>query len=218
MEKTLLIPHLDIPVRTIFCIGRNYSEHAKELGNAVPEEPIVFLKPLNTICFDGDTISIPTQSKDVHHEVEMVIAIGKSGKDIKQKEALSYIAGIGVGIDLTARDIQQKAKKKGLPWAIAKGFDTFAPISAFTPLTDAPPLNNIELELKVNGQIRQNGNTSNMIFSCEYLISFLSSIFTLNPGDLIFTGTPKGVSAILAGDKIEASLNLNVANLTLDVK
>tara|TARA_R110002096_G_scaffold326134_7_gene520124 strand:- start:21900 stop:22556 length:657 start_codon:yes stop_codon:yes gene_type:complete len=218
MEKTLHIPRLDIPIKSIFCIGRNYSEHAKELGNAVPKEPIVFLKPLNTICFDGDTISIPSQSKDVHHEVEMVIAIGKTGKNIKQEEALDYIVGIGVGIDLTARDIQQKAKEKGLPWAIAKGFDTFAPISEFVPLVEVPSINNLDLELKVNGQVRQTGNTLNMIFSCEYLISYLSTIFTLNPGDLIFTGTPKGVSAIQTGDKIEASLNRNLANLSLSVE
>ncbi len=218
MENTLLIPRLDIPIKTIFCIGRNYSEHAKELGNAIPQEPIVFLKPLNTICFDKDTISIPSQSYDVHHEIEMVIAIGKSGKDIKQEDALDYIAGIGVGIDLTARDIQQQAKEKGLPWTIAKGFDTFAPISQFVPYNDIPSLDNLDLELKVNGRIRQAGNTSNMIFSCEYLISYLSTIFTLNLGDLIFTGTPKGVSAIMHGDKIEASLNNNLAKLSLTVE
>lgn len=217
MENTLFIPHLDLPIRTIFCIGRNYSAHAKELGNAVPEQPIVFLKPLNTICFDGDTISIPEQSSDVHHEVELVIAIGKSGKNIQQNSALDYIAGIGVGLDLTARDIQRKAKEKGHPWSIAKGFDTFAPISNFIPLTAEVQLNDLTLELKVNGEIRQLGNTSDMIFSCQYLISYLSSIFTLKPGDLIFTGTPKGVSAIQPGDKVEASLNYNLAKLSLDV-
>jgi len=213
----LTIPNLDLPIGTIFCIGRNYAEHAQELGNAVPKQPMVFLKPKSAVCFNGDTILLPTQSKDVHHEVELVIAIGKGGKNIPQNSALEHIAGIDVGIDLTARDIQQTAKDKGHPWSIAKGFDTFAPISNFAPLSSITSIQNLELELKVNGKTRQIGNTSEMIFPCDILISYLSSIFTLYPGDLIFTGTPKGVSALNTGDTLEASLNTSLAQLSLTV-
>lgn len=216
--KTLTIPNLGLPIGTIYCIGRNYVEHAQELGNAVPKQPIVFLKPKSAVCFDGGTILLPTQSKEVQHEVELVIAIGKGCKTISQNSALNHVAGIGVGIDLTARDIQQIAKEKGHPWSIAKGFDTFAPISNFVPLSSIISIQNLSLELKVNGQTRQSGNTSDMIFSCEFLISYLSNIFTLYPGDLIFTGTPQGVSALNSGDILEASLNKSLAQLSLTVR
>tara|TARA_R110002124_G_scaffold287346_1_gene473482 strand:- start:33774 stop:34427 length:654 start_codon:yes stop_codon:yes gene_type:complete len=213
-----IIPGLDLAIKSIYCIGRNYAEHAKELNNPLPTSPIVFLKPQSSICFDDDEIIIPTQSSDVHHEVELVIAISKKGKNITESDAIEHIEGIGIGIDFTARDIQQKAKEAGHPWSVAKGFDTFAPISRFVPVNKNIDLENIDLELSVNGVKRQSGNSSQMIFSIASLISYLSEIFTLYPGDLIFTGTPSGVSSIQSGDRITASLGKNLTSLTVTVK
>lgn len=216
--KILKIPNLELNISNIYCIGRNYAEHAKELGNKVPDKPLVFLKPTSAICFNNSEIIIPPQSEEVHHEVELVLAIGNKGKNIKTEHALSYIAGVGIGLDLTARDIQQKAKNNAHPWAIAKGFDTFAPISQFIDLNSVNSLQNLDLKLEVNGEIRQHGNTKDMIHSCAELIAYLSNYFTLYPGDLIFTGTPKGVSQIKPGDTIKASLNNNLIQLDLTVR
>ena len=216
--KKIFIPGTNLVPRSIYCIGRNYIEHAKELNNPVPSSPLVFLEPQSALCFDGDEIKIPEQSTDVHHEVEIVVAISKSGKNISEEAAQEYIAGIGIGIDFTARDIQQKAKQSGHPWTIAKGFDTFAPISTFLPLNEIEDLNDIELSLSVNGVTKQIGNSSQMIFSIPFLISYLSEIFTLHPGDLIFTGTPSGVSQVTAGDQIEATLGNKFTTLSVSVK
>ncbi len=216
--SNLKIPNLDLSIGSIYCIGRNYAEHAKELGNEVPKNPLVFLKPVSSVCFHNEAIVIPPQSSNVHHEIELVLAIGKKGKDILQENAREYIAGIGLGIDLTARDIQQKAKEKGHPWTVAKGFDTFAPISDFIAPDKVDSLDNLNIKLEVNGEVRQNGNTKDMIYSCDELIAYLSEYFTLYPGDLIFTGTPKGVSQIKTGDRINASLNNNLIQLSLTVK
>lgn len=214
--KNPTIPGLDIPVHSIFCIGRNYAEHAKEMGHQTPSEPIVFLKPLSSICFTNSVISIPNQTNDVHHEVELVLAIGKSGKNIPKKNALEHLAGFGIGIDFTARDIQKKAKEKGQPWSIAKGFDNFAPIGNFIPFTKRN-FPECKFGLTVNNEIRQTGSTSNMIFDIPFLISFLSTIFTLEEGDLIFTGTPEGVSAVKAGDTLSANLNDGKSSLTVTI-
>ena len=214
----ICIPGTNLVTKSIYCIGRNYIEHAKELNNPIPSSPLVFLKPQSSLCFDGDEIIIPEQSTDVHHEVEIVICISKKGKNISEEDAPDYIAGIGIGIDFTARDIQQKAKQAGHPWSIAKGFDTFAPISSFLPLSDIDDLQNIDLSLSVNKQIRQSGNSSQMIFSIPFLISYLSDIFTLHPGDLIFTGTPSGVSQVHSGDQIIATLGDKLSTLSVSVK
>src|SRR6185437_14841066 len=148
IKKMKTMPGISLQVQNIFCIGRNYAEHAKELGNAVPTEPVIFMKPTSTICYSGDTIELPEQSSRVDHEVEIVIAIGRKAKFISAAEALSYIAGIGIGIDLTARDIQEHAKQKGLPWTRAKGFDRFAPISQFvSPPTDPSKLDQLNFDL-----------------------------------------------------------------------
>jgi len=216
--KDLIIPGNGLPIRTIYCIGRNYTEHAKELNNPVPSSPLVFIKPQNAICFDEAEVVIPAQSNDVHHEVELVVAISKTGKNIDLENVTHHISGIGVGIDFTARDIQQKAKEAGHPWTVAKGFDNFAPISSFIPTDKIENLNNIKLQLSVNGTKRQFGNTSEMIFSISELISYLSGIFTLVPGDLIFTGTPSGVSAVSHGDKLFAELGDNLATLSVSIK
>jgi 2-keto-4-pentenoate hydratase/2-oxohepta-3-ene-1,7-dioic acid hydratase in catechol pathway len=213
-----IIPGLNLPIKSIYCIGRNYAEHAKELNNPLPSSPMVFLKPQSAICYNNDEIVIPRQSSDVHHEVEVVIAVSKSGKDIPESEALDYIAGIGIGIDFTARDIQQKAKEAGHPWTVAKGFDTFAPISTFISIDKINDIQNINLSLSVNEIVKQSGTTSQMIFKISTLISYLSSIFTLYPGDLIFTGTPSGVSSIKSGDIITATLEQDLTSLTVTVK
>lgn len=200
-----IIKGLNIPVRTIFCIGRNYAKHATEMNASIPKNPVIFLKPLSSICYDGDTVELPSLSQNVHYEGEIVIAIGKSGKNISPHDALTHIAGIGCGIDLTARDLQQHAKTNGLPWAIAKGFDGFAPISPFKPIENFD-LENSTFELLINDTIRQTGIISDLIFSIPKLISYLSSIGTLHPGDLIFTGTPEGVGQVNKGDTITVSI------------
>ncbi len=209
------LPHLQF--NNIYCIGRNYVEHAKELNNDVPDQPLVFLKPTSSIIFDGDQIHIPKQSTNVHHEVELAVAINKGGKNIPTEQALDYVAGYGIGIDVTARDIQQNAKEKGHPWTVAKGFDTFAPLSTFVTKDEVNNPQNLNLKIAVNGETRQADNTRLMIFPVAELIHYLSTIFTLQPGDIIFTGTPKGVSPIKKGDYIEASLNNELATLSVNV-
>lgn len=211
------IPGIEIDLANIYCIGRNYRDHARELGNTIPEHPIVFLKPSNTLCRDHSLIQLPEQSSDVHHEVEMVVALSNGGKNIPESEALSCIAGIGVGIDLTARDLQAQAKAKGLPWSVAKGFDQFAPVSDFTSIDLIDDIQNLDLILEVNGTIRQKDNTSRMIFDTTQLISYLSTVFTLMPGDLIFTGTPSGVSSIQSGDQLHATLGNHLCELNISI-
>lgn len=209
------LSHLNIG--NIYCIGRNYVEHAVELNNKPPEQPLVFLKPTSSVIFDGDTINLPPQSNNVHHEVELVVAIGKTGKSIPKDKALDHIAGYGVGIDVTARDIQQEAKDNAHPWTVAKGFDTFAPLSPFVDWHRISNPQDIMLEISVNGITRQSDSTKLMIFSVAELISYLSNIFTLQAGDLIFTGTPKGVSPIKSGDQIEATMNNGLASVSVTV-
>lgn len=196
----------DSAIGSVYCIGRNYQKHARELGNTVPDQPLVFLKPASSVIYDEQSIVLPSQSQEIHHEVELVIAIGREGRRISPNKARSYIMGVGIGIDVTARDVQQQAKDNGHPWSVAKGFDTFAPISSFQAFDADINLDSLQLALRVNNELRQNGNTKNMIFSVEEIIAYLSTIFTLYPGDLIFTGTPEGVSEIHDGDSIQAKL------------
>jgi acylpyruvate hydrolase len=189
----------------IFAIGRNYAEHIKELNNERPDEPVIFTKPDTAILRNNAPFYYPDFSRDVHHEVELVLRISKEGKNIEEKFAHKYYDAIGLGIDFTARDLQQKAKDKGLPWDIAKGFNGSAPISeTFLPLENFKDLKNINFKLEVNGQLKQQGNTSLMLFSFDYIIAYLSKFFTLKTGDLIFTGTPKGVGPVAIGDKLSA--------------
>jgi 2-keto-4-pentenoate hydratase/2-oxohepta-3-ene-1,7-dioic acid hydratase in catechol pathway len=180
-------------------VGRNYQKHIKELNSKDLGEPIIFTKPVTSICQNCDTIPLPEKFGDIHHEVELAIIIGKTGKHILQSDAFKYIAGAAVALDLTMRDIQGKAKKNGTPWAIAKGFDFSCPISKVYPETDLNTLSNIDLFLEKNGSIVQQGNTKNMIFKIDVLVSYLSGFFTLNPGDIILTGTPEGVGPIQKG-------------------
>lgn len=201
----------------IIAIGRNYADHAKELNNPLPAEPVIFLKPDTALLKENKPFYHPSFSKDIHHEVELVLKIGKEGKNIAPKFAANYIAEIGIGIDFTARDIQQRQKEKGLPWELAKAFDNSAPIGTFKPLSAFPDTRNISFSLKKNGNEVQKGNTSLMLFPFEEIISFVSSYFTLKKGDLIFTGTPAGVSQVHIGDHLQAFIE-NELLLECEVK
>jgi acylpyruvate hydrolase len=188
----------------IFGIGRNYAEHIQELGNERPEEPVIFLKPDTALLKNNAPFYYPDFSNDIHHEVEIVIRISREGKNIQEKFAHKYFDQLGLGIDFTARDLQSKAKQKGLPWAIAKGFNGSAPISEFISLDDFPDLQNINFGLQVNGEEKQKGNTKHMIYNFSYLVAYLSNFFTLKKGDLIYTGTPEGVGPVKVGDRLTA--------------
>lgn len=190
----------------IFCVGRNYSEHAKELGNAIPENPVIFSKPDTALLKNGEPFYHPDFSNDVHHEVELVIRISKMGKKIQEKFASSYYNEIGLGIDFTARDLQTKLKEKGLPWELAKGFDGSAPLGDFIS-TDNLNLQNIHFELTKNDELVQQGNSAQMIFHFDKIVSFVSQYFTLKVGDLIYTGTPAGVSKVNIGDRLVGYIN-----------
>ena len=187
----------------IIAIGRNYAEHAKELNNPVPGEPVIFMKPDTALLKDNKPFYHPDFSEDIHHEIEIVLKISKEGKHISQKFADSYFEEIALGVDFTARDIQQRHKEKGLPWELAKAFDNSAPVSAFVPKSSFEDLHNLNFRLEVDGQPRQQGNTSNMLFSYDYIIAFVSKYITLKKGDLIFTGTPQGVASVSTGDRLE---------------
>jgi acylpyruvate hydrolase len=189
----------------IFAIGRNYAEHIQELNNERPDEPVIFTKPDTAILRNNAPFYYPDFSNDIHHEVELVLRISKEGKNIQEKFAPTYFDAIGIGIDFTARDLQQKAKEKGLPWDIAKGFNGSVPISdKFLPVKEFRNLKDINFSLQVDGMVKQQGNTSLMLFSFEYIIAYLSKFFTLRTGDLIFSGTPKGVGPVSVGNVLTA--------------
>jgi len=190
----------------IIAIGRNYAEHAKELNNPVPGVPVIFMKPETALLKDNKPFYHPDFSDDIHHEIEIVIKISKEGKHINEQFAQNYFEEIGLGVDFTARDIQSKHKEKGLPWELAKAFDGSAPVSGFVPKSQFADLKNISFKLDVNGETRQQGNTSYMLFSFEYIIAFVSKYITLKKGDLIYTGTPQGVGKVNVGDKLEGYL------------
>jgi len=213
MTHVLFEDGTPVPVHTIFCIGHNYAAHARERGTPVPESPAVFIKPDTTLVVDGGPIRLPRQSDDVHHEVEMVALLGEGvgawgGRDIPEAQALSCVQGYAVGIDVTARDFQKRARENALPWAVGKGFDSFAPVGRFVPATRVADPQALGLWLDVNDERRQDGTTDGMTFGLAYLIHYLSGIFTLMPGDLIFTGTPAGVARFERGDQLRAGLGL----------
>lgn len=188
----------------IICIGRNYIDHAKELNNPVPENPVFFLKPDTALVRRNRPFYYPDFSEDIHYECELVLKISKLGKNIHKKFAHTYYNEIGIGIDFTARDLQSKAKAKGLPWEIAKAFDASAPLSMeFIKKDEFHDLNNISFRLDKNGETVQEGNSGDMIFDFDEIISYLSIFFTLKTGDLIFTGTPAGVGPVKVGDELE---------------
>jgi 2-keto-4-pentenoate hydratase/2-oxohepta-3-ene-1,7-dioic acid hydratase in catechol pathway len=189
----------------IIAIGRNYAEHIKELQNERPDEPVVFLKPDTALLKDNAPFYYPDFSKDIHHEVEILLKINKEGKNIDPAFAHKYYDEIGIGIDFTARDLQQKCKTKGLPWEIAKAFNGSAPVSAFVPKAGYN-LSDLNFSLRINGETRQQGNTKLMLFNFDTIIAYVSKFFTLKTGDIIFTGTPQGVGPVQVGDRLEASI------------
>jgi acylpyruvate hydrolase len=201
----------------IICVGRNYADHIEELNNERPDAPVIFMKPDTALLRPDEDFYHPDFSEDIHHEVEIVVKINKMGKNIAEEFAHKYYEEIGIGIDFTARDLQSKLKSKGLPWELAKAFNGSAPISHFVDKNQFSDLQNLNFSLKVNGETRQEGNTSMMLYRINYLISFVSRYFTLKTGDLIFTGTPKGVSAVKIGDTLVASVE-GKEMLTLHVK
>ena len=189
-------------VGKIVCVGRNYAEHAKELGNEVPEKPVVFLKPASALIHSREKIIHPTFSKDMHHEVELVLLIGKKVKNANKSEAEDAIIGYGVGLDMTLRDIQSELKKKGNPWTIAKCFDTSAVISDFILKSEYKLSLDEEISLAVNGQIRQKEKLNKMLFQPDEIVEYISSLMTLEEGDLVYTGTPAGVGKVEVGDRL----------------
>ncbi|HWR63882.1 MAG TPA: fumarylacetoacetate hydrolase family protein [Candidatus Thermoplasmatota archaeon] len=206
-----------IRIGKIICLARTYAEHAREMNATITEDPLLFLKPTSSVIYDHGTIIIPKRSQCLHHEVELGIILGKKGKNIREEKAMQYVLGYLVALDITARDIQSVSKKNGWPWAIAKGFDTFAPLSDAVTKEKVPDPQNLDLMLKINGTVKQSANTNQMIYSIERIISFISEIMTLEPGDLILTGTPEGVGEIKEGDVLEAQLD-SLCRLTVDVK
>jgi 2-keto-4-pentenoate hydratase/2-oxohepta-3-ene-1,7-dioic acid hydratase in catechol pathway len=205
-----------IRVGKIMCLGRNYREHAKEMKAGVPTEPMVFLKPATAMIGTGGRVRLPAFSRDVHHEVEIVVLISEGGRDIEPGQGMRHVGGYGIGLDLTARDVQAAAKKAGLPWTVAKGFDSSAPVSPIVPLHRIPDPDRLEFSLAVNGSVRQKGCSADMIFPVGAIVSYLSSVFTLEPGDLVFTGTPEGVGPIASGDRLHARL-AELVTLTVTV-
>ncbi|BFI94900.1 MAG: fumarylacetoacetate hydrolase family protein [Rhodanobacter sp.] len=198
---------LRFPIRRVFCIGRNYADHAKEMGAAVePGRPMFFCKPADAVVADGADVPYPSATSELHHEVEMVLALGAGGRDVPVERAAALVWGVGVGLDLTRRDLQAQAKAKGHPWDVAKAFDHSAPVSALRPLHGALPPTEAELRLAVNGTVRQHARLGEMIHDVPQILAALSTLFELKPGDLVFTGTPAGVAALERGDRFHAEL------------
>jgi acylpyruvate hydrolase len=190
----------------IICVGRNYSEHAKELNNDVPAEPVLFMKPKSALLLPDKPLYYPEFTDDLHYECEVVLRINKNGKYIQERFARKYYNEITVGIDFTARDLQRKQQQKSLPWEIAKAFDSSAAVGNFIPLTEDMQTNDLSFQLQINGNTVQNGNTKDMIFNFDKIVAYASQFFTLNIGDLIFTGTPAGVGPVSVNDKLEGYL------------
>jgi len=197
----------EIQVGKIVCLLRNYRAHAAEMKSAPPKEPYFFLKPSTSIIHDGGRIAIPPHSKNVHHEVELAVVIGKVAKGVSKASAMEHVSAYAILIDVTARDVQDEAKNDRRPWAAAKGFDTFCPISDAVSAAKVPDPHNLGIWLKVNGEFRQRGSTSQMIFDVPTIIEYVSGIMTLEPGDVIATGTPEGVGPIASGDVVEAGVD-----------
>ncbi|SDL98254.1 fumarylpyruvate hydrolase [Oryzisolibacter propanilivorax] len=199
------------PVRRIYCVGRNYAEHAREMGFSGREPPFFFMKPADAIVPvpSGTTgrLPYPTLTADLHHEVELVLAIGQGGRNIRAADALAHVWGYAVGLDMTRRDLQAQMKQQGRPWCIAKGFDASAPIGPITPAAQAGDIQHAGIWLHVNGQQRQRGSLDQLIWSIAETLEHLSSAWTLQPGDLVFTGTPAGVGAVQRGDLLEAGID-----------
>jgi acylpyruvate hydrolase len=190
----------------IICIGRNYADHAKELKNDLPTEPVIFMKPKSALLLPEKPIYYPEFTKDLHFECEVVVKIDSNGRHVQEKFARKYYSSITLGIDFTARDIQRQQQQKGLPWEIAKAFDGSAALGEFVPLSDTLDINDLDFQLKLNGEMVQDGHTRDMIFNIDKIIAYASQFFTLNVGDLIYTGTPAGVGPVKIDDVLEGYL------------
>jgi acylpyruvate hydrolase len=206
----------EFPIGKILCIGRNYADHIKELGNETPDAPVLFMKPSSSVIDDGGTVVIPFYSRDCHHEAELALLIGKTGKNIPAERVMEHVAGFGVALDLTLRDVQSELKKKGLPWEKAKGFDTSCPLSSFVSTAKVRDPQNLNIRLTINGELRQDGCTSLMIHPIAKLVSYMSRMFTLEAGDVILTGTPAGVSQLKHGDEVQVDIS-QVGTLRVNV-
>jgi fumarylpyruvate hydrolase len=203
------------PVGRIYCVGRNYAEHAREMGHDPDREPpFFFMKPANAIVPNGATIPFPQATQDLHHEIELVVALGKGGANIAVEKALDHVWGYGVGLDMTRRDLQGEAKKMGRPWEMGKSFDNSAPCTALLPASRIGHPAKGAIWLKVNGAIKQKGDLSEMIWNVPETIAYLSGLVTLQPGDLIYSGTPAGVGPVQPGDKLEGHVD-GVGDLTI---
>ncbi|MDQ7994576.1 MAG: fumarylacetoacetate hydrolase family protein [Luteibacter sp.] len=195
------------PVRRVFCIGRNYADHAKEMGASVDTaNPMFFTKPADALVTDGADVPYPSVTHDLHHEVEMVVALGSGGTDLTLEQAAATVWGYGVGLDLTRRDLQAQAKAKGSPWDVAKAFDHSAPVSALVPASEVTPTAATRISLEINGETRQAATLGDMLLDVPAILSALSKLFELKAGDIVYTGTPAGVSALLRGDRFRATL------------
>lgn len=201
-----------IPAGKLVCVGKNYAKHAAEMGSNVPEFPIIFLKPYSSLIFNGDNVEYPENSGDLHYEVELVLLIGRTIKNATKKEAEDAIAGYAIGLDMTLRTIQNELKDKGHPWTLAKVFDTSAVLSDIKVKKDYKLRGDERITLSVNGEVRQNSSLDNMVFNSVELVEFISSKFTLEKGDLIYTGTPEGVGAVYKGDKLYGEIE-NIGKL-----
>lgn len=194
----------DLPdTRRIFCVGRNYADHAKEMGNALPPEPVIFMKPATSLVLEGQPLHLPRGRGSVHHEMELVLAIGREAQDVEPEAALSLLAGVTLGLDLTLRDEQKRLKDSGSPWELAKAFDGSAAVGTFVPAPFGFDPQALDMRCSVNRQPRQRENTRAMLFPIPAILAFLSSRWRLLPGDLVYTGTPAGVGPLVSGDYIE---------------
>ena len=205
-----------LPIGKLLCIGRNYADHAAEMERDVPDEPMVFLKPATAVVRSGGTVRMPPQSQNVHHEIELVAVIGTEGRNLSAATALDHVAGYAVGLDMTARDLQDEAKAQRHPWSVAKGFDTFAPLGPLVSAENVGDPQALTLRLRRNGGTQQEASTEDMIFSVAELVAYCSQIFTLTPGDLLYTGTPSGVGPVDDGDTLEATAT-GIEPLTVSV-
>lgn len=212
--KTILLEQSPIVVSNIYCVATNYVAHAVEMNSSVSEAPLFFMKPTTAIVPPGQDIELPSWSQNVHHEVEVVIVIGKDGVNVPREAALSYIAGYGIGLDVTARDVQGELKKAGRPWTLSKGYRGSGVVSDFVSADKIADPANIDFSLEINGETRQKGNTSRLVFGIAEIIEYVSQHFGLQAGDLIYTGTPEGVGPLQHGDKLVAKL----ADLITDVR
>jgi fumarylpyruvate hydrolase len=218
-QPTIAVAGADMrfPLRRIFCVGRNYADHVREMGNDPKSEPpLFFTKPADAVVESGATIAYPQNTSNFHHEVELVVAIGRGGAGIEQRHALEHVWGYGVGVDLTRRDRQAEAKQAGAPWDTAKAFDNSAPVGALTPVATSGHPANARIWLKVNAAVKQDANIAEMIWSVAEIVAALSRSWTLAPGDLVFTGTPSGVGPLRAGDRVSCGVE-GLSELTFSI-